>query len=61
MPRKRYTPEEMVAKLRQIEVMTSLEAGPGSLRDCYRCRLANLSSGARSMASARDGLTSSLG
>jgi hypothetical protein len=36
MPRKRYTPEEIVAKLRQVEVMT---AQGGSVADAVKsCR-----------------------
>ena len=33
MPRKRYTPEEIVAKLRQVEVMT---AQGGSVADAVK-------------------------
>jgi hypothetical protein len=28
MPKKRYTPEEIVAKLRQVDVLVSQPAGP---------------------------------
>ena len=62
MPRKRHTAEEIVAKLRQVEVLTAqgrpvAEAGPGDRRDGGGCAT-NCSTGRSSTPSRRPGSSS---